>query len=65
MFSELEVVSLIANAVLSWIAFSVLSRHKRDRSAMGSLLLAIANREVSVEVDKDSHVIDIKELKHD
>lgn len=65
MFSQLEVVSLIANAVLAWIAFSVLSRHKRDRSVMGSLLLAIANREVSVEVDKDSHVIDIKELKHD
>ena len=64
MFSELEVVSLIANAVLAWIAFSVLSSRNHDRVVMGALLRAIAGGEVSVGINKDQ-TIDIRELKHD
>lgn len=60
--TDLEVVSLIANAVLVTIYFWQLSSAKREKNLVGEIFLAIGKGEVKVEVDDSKHTITLKDL---
>jgi hypothetical protein len=60
--TDLEVVSLIANAVLVTIYFRQLSSAKREKNLIGEIFLAIGKGEVKVVVDDSKHTITLKDL---
>lgn len=60
--TDLEVVSLIANAVLVTIYFRQLSSAKREKNLIGEIFLAIGKGEVEVVVDDSKHTITLKDL---
>ena len=60
--TDLEVVSLIANAVLVTIYFRQLSSAKREKNLVGEIFLAIGMGKMTVEVDHTKQKIKLKDL---
>lgn len=60
--TDLEVVSLIANAVLVAIYFRQLSSAKREKNLVGEIFLAIGTGKMAVEVDHTKQRIKLKDL---
>jgi len=60
--SDLEVVLLIGNAVLTAIYFTQLSSAKREKNMIREIFLAIGKGEIKVVVDDSKHTITLKDL---
>lgn len=60
--SELEIVSLIANAVLVVLWHVNQSSFKRDRDRFYQLLFAIGESKVKVVLDREKHLLSLKEM---
>lgn len=60
--SELEIVSLIANAVLVVLWHVSQSSLKRDRDLFHQLLIAIGDSKVKVVLDHEKHLVSLKEV---
>ena len=60
--SDLEVVLLIGNAVLTAIYFTQLSSAKREKNRIGEIFLAIGKGKMAVVVDDSKHTITLKDL---